>query len=142
MPAQGWIQYGALREELKPETSLGSLDWGRGVWDYQSYWNWASASGFLPDGRTVGLNLGCGFGDLSQATENCLVLDGQVHKLDTVKFDYESGNYMKPWKFSDSQGRLKLEFTPFKDRTAVTNLGVIYSQYLRLSYLLGLLYRR
>ena len=128
MPAQGWVQYGALREELGPDTCLGSLDWGRGVWDYQSYWNWASASGFLPDGRTVGLNLGCGFGDLSQATENCLVLDGQVHKLEQVKFDYESGNYMKPWKFSDSQGRLALEFTPFKDRTAVTNLGVIYSQ--------------
>lgn len=128
LPARGYIQYGALREELKPDTCLGSLDWGRGVWEYQSYWNWASASGFLPDGRTVGLNLGSGFGDLSQATENCLVLDGHVHKLDVVKFDYQPGNYMYPWKFSDSQGRLSLEFTPFKDRTAVTNLGIIYSQ--------------
>ena len=35
-----------------PPTCLGSLDWGRGVWEYRSFWNWASASGFLPDGRT------------------------------------------------------------------------------------------
>lgn len=128
LPAQGWIQYGVMREDLGPNTCLGSLDWGRGVWEYQSYWNWASASGFLPGGSSLGLNLGCGFGDLSQATENCLVLDGRIHKLDQVRFDYDSGDYMKPWKFSDNQGRLSLEFTPFKDRTAVTNLGIIYSQ--------------
>lgn len=128
MPAQGWIQYGDQREVLEAQTCLGSLDWGRGVWEYQSYWNWASASGYLTDGRTIGLNLGCGFGDLSQATENCLVLDGRVHKLDQVKFDYDPGDYMKPWKFSDSQERLALEFTPFKDRAAVTNLGIIFSQ--------------
>ncbi len=30
---------------------LGNLDWGCGVWDYRSFWVWASASGFLPDGR-------------------------------------------------------------------------------------------
>jgi len=35
---------------------------------------------------------------------------------------------MRPWKFSDSQGRLNLIFTPFKDRLAKTNLGIITSQ--------------
>ena len=101
---------------------------GRGVWDYRSFWNWASASGFLPDGRRLGLNLGCGFGDLSAASENCLVLEGRVHKLDQVRFEYERADYVKPWKFTDNEGRLSLDFVPFKDRTAVTNLGVIYSQ--------------
>jgi hypothetical protein len=81
LPAEGFLQYGELREELRPDTSLGSLDWGRGVWEYRSFWNWASASGFLPDGRTIGLNLGCGFGDLSHATENCTILNGRIHKL-------------------------------------------------------------
>lgn len=66
-----------VEEELRPDQTLGSPDWGRGVWEYSSFWNWASASGFLPDGRRVGLNLGCGFGDLSAATENCLVLEGR-----------------------------------------------------------------
>ncbi len=128
LPASGTARYGDLTETLDPRTSLGSLDWGRGVWEYRSYWNWASASGFLPDGRTVGLNLGRGFGDLSAATENALILDNRIHKLDQVNFDYVSGDYMKPWHFTDNQGRLDLVFTPFKDRTAITNLGVIYSE--------------
>jgi hypothetical protein len=127
LPASGTIRYGDVEETLDPAACLGSLDWGRGVWEYQSYWNWASASGFLPDGRTFGLNLGCGFGDLSRAGENALILDHRIHKLEQVKFDYTSGDYMRPWKFTDSEGRLDLVFTPFKDRTAKTNLGIITS---------------
>ncbi|MFZ5818288.1 MAG: DUF2804 domain-containing protein [Chloroflexota bacterium] len=128
LPASGHVEYGDLTERLDPATCLGSLDWGRGVWEYQSFWNWASASGFLADGRTLGLNLGCGFGDLSAASENAIVLDNRIHKLDQVKFDYVPGDYMKPWHFTDNQGRLDLTFTPFKDRTATTNLAVVASE--------------
>jgi hypothetical protein len=128
LPAEGFIQYGDLREELQPKTCLGSLDWGRGVWEYRSYWNWASASGFLPDGGTLGLNLGQGFGDLSKATENCAILNGRIHKLGAVRFDYSASNYMQPWHFTDDESRLELTFTPFKDRTAQTNLGMIFSE--------------
>ena len=128
MPAAGTIDYGDWHEDLNPAESLGSLDWGRGVWEYKCFWNWASASGFLPDGRRIGLNLGCGFGDLSRATENAVILEGCVHKLGVVKFDYQSGNYMRPWHFTDDEGHLDLTFTPFKDRTAQTNLGVIFSE--------------
>jgi hypothetical protein len=128
MPAQGTLRYGSDEEALQPDRSLGQLDWGRGVWAYRSFWNWASASGFLPDGRTVGLNLGCGFGDCSAATEDCLILDGRLHKLGPVKFDYNPANYLAPWKFSDEDGRLELVFTPFKERLARTNLLVIFSE--------------
>ena len=128
LPASGSLRYGDLQEELKPNESLGSLDWGRGVWEYQSFWNWASASGFLPNGATFGLNMGMGFGDLSAATENAFILNNRIHKLDKVKFDYVSGDYMQPWRFTDDQGRLDLTFTPFKDRLAQTNLGIITSE--------------
>jgi hypothetical protein len=128
LPAAGRLRYGEIEEEIDPHRSLASLDWGRGVWAYRSFWNWASASGFLADGRTVGLNLGCGFGDTSAATENCLVLDGRIHKLDQVRFDYQSGDYMKPWKFTDNQGRLDLDFVPFAERPARTNLMIITSE--------------
>ena len=128
LPASGKLDYGDIHEDLTPDRCLGSLEWGRGVWAYRSYWNWASASGFLPDGRRIGLNLGCGFGDTTAAAENCLILEGRVHKLEAVSFDYSSQDYMKPWRFNDSQNRLTLEFIPFKDRLARTNLGVIFSQ--------------
>jgi hypothetical protein len=128
MPASGFIHYGEAEETLIPHTCLGSLDWGRGVWEYQSFWNWASASGFLAEGRTIGLNLGCGFGDLSKAGENAVILDNRIHKLEQVKFDYTSDDFMQPWKFTDAEGRLDLVFTPFKERTAKTNLLVIDSE--------------
>jgi len=128
LPASGSLRYGDIRETLDPATCIGSLDWGRGVWEYRSFWNWASASGLLPDGRTVGLNLGCGFGDLSAATENAFILANRIHKLDQVHFGYVSGDYMKPWRFTDNEGRLDLTFTPFLERTARTNLGVIFSE--------------
>jgi hypothetical protein len=128
MPASGYIEYGGTRHVLNPKNCIGSLDWGRGVWEYQSFWNWASASGFLPDGRTIGLNLGQGFGDLSKATENAVIMDGRVHKLGKVPFEYKSGDYIQPWRFCDDAGRLDLTFTPFKDRTARTNLGIIFSE--------------
>lgn len=128
LPAEGNIKYGGQTEDLSPANCLGSLDWGRGVWEYKSFWNWASASGFLPDGQTVGLNFGCGFGDLSAATENCFVLNGRVHKLEQVIFDYDPKDFIRPWKFSDSDGRMNLIFTPFKERKAITNLGIIFSE--------------
>lgn len=128
LPAQGHIDYGDIHEDLDPGTCLGSLDWGRGVWEYQSFWNWASASGFMPDGRTIGLNMGSGFGDLSRAGENALILSNRIHKLGKIKFIYNPDDYMQPWMFTDDNGRMELEFTPFRDRTAITNLGIITSE--------------
>jgi len=128
LQAEGWIETGGQRLELSPETHLGNLDWGRGVWEYKSFWVWASASGFLPDRRRVGLNLGFGFGDTSAATENALILDGRIHKLGQVNFTYDSGDFMRPWRMVAPDGRLDLTFTPFLDRTAATNLLLITSE--------------
>ncbi len=128
LPADGLLHYGNLRQVISSNESLASLDWGRGVWAYKSFWNWASASGFLPDMRSIGLNLGCGFGDTSAATEDALILDGKIHKLDSVLITYDHADYMKPWRFVDSQGRLDLTFVPFKERIARSNLGIIVSE--------------
>lgn len=128
LPASGHIQYGEEKEFLSPDNCLGSLDWGRGVWEYSSFWKWASASGFLADGRTIGLNMGGGFGDTSQANENAFFVNGILHKLDTVTIDYSPGNYMAPWHFSDNNDRLSLQFIPFKERVSETRLGIIDSE--------------
>lgn len=128
LPATGWINYQGRQWEIHPDSCLGNLDWGRGVWAYRSFWVWASASGFLPDGRRVGLNLGYGFGDTTAATENALILEGRIHKLGAVEFTYRSGDFMQPWRMVAPDGRLDLEFVPFYDRTAATNLLLITSE--------------
>jgi hypothetical protein len=45
-----------------------------------------------------------------------------------VSFDYDPSDYDKTWRFRDDQGRLKLDFHPFKERLARTNLGIIFSE--------------
>jgi hypothetical protein len=128
LPANGWVDLGDKRYTLNPTECLGNLDWGRGVWEYRSFWVWASASGYLPAGRSLGLNLGFGFGDTSAATENAIILDGKIHKLGQVDFSYSSEDYTKPWKMTSPDGRLWLEFKPFLERVAKTNLLLIYSR--------------
>jgi hypothetical protein len=128
IPAEGRILLGEREIDVNPAESLGNLDWGRGVWEYNSFWVWASASGFLPDGRTVGLNLGFGFGDTSAATENALILDGRVHKLARVDTTYDNQDFRRPWRMVSPDGRMDLEFVPFVERVATTNLLVITSE--------------
>lgn len=128
LPAHGSATYAGTAYPLDPATTLGNLDWGRGVWEYRSFWIWASASAFLPDGRTLGLNLGGGFGDTSAATENAFVINGRVHKLGQVDIAYQRVDFMRPWRMTSPDGRLDLEFTPFKERLARTNLLLITSE--------------
>jgi hypothetical protein len=128
MPTSGWIVLGDRRLELQPDMALTSLDWGRGVWPYRTFWNWASASGFLPDGRTIGLNLGAGFGDLSAATENCFYVDGRMTKLGGLDFVYDPRDFFAPWRFVANDGKLNLRFTPFLERTNNLNLGILRTE--------------
>ena len=128
LPATGWVQRGDQRAAVTPQDSLGNLDWGRGVWEYRSFWVWASASTFLANRRTLGLNLGFGFGDTSVATENAVILDGQIHKLGEVRFDYDPADFMRPWRMTAPSGRLDLEFIPFKERLARSNVLLIQSE--------------
>jgi hypothetical protein len=128
IPVDGWVKFGDERFEISSKDSLANLDWGRGMWPYKSFWVWASASGFLPDGRTLGLNLGFGFGDTSNATENAIILNGRVHKLGEVHFDYDSTDFKRPWKLGARDDRLKLTFEPFIERVAQTNLLLITSE--------------
>ena len=128
MPASGWVEYQGKRFEIDPSSCLGNLDWGRGVWEYSSFWVWASASGFLQDRRCIGINLGFGFGDTSAATENCFILEGKIQKLGEVKFTYDNKNFKAPWTMNAPDGRLELVFTPFFERVAKTDALVLKSE--------------
>jgi hypothetical protein len=89
---------------------------------------WASASGFLGDGRSIGLNMGYGFGDTSAATENCFILEGKLQKLGEVKFSYDNQDFKAPWRMSSPDDRLELVFTPFFERVAKTDALILKSE--------------
>jgi hypothetical protein len=128
MRTQGFVEYQGKKYVMDPATCFTNLDWGRGVWEYTSFWVWTAASGLLADGRRIGLNLGFGFGDTSQATENCIILDGIIHKLGKVDYDYSNKDFKIPWKLKSDDGRLDLVFSPTFERVAKTDLKLIQSE--------------
>ncbi|MBN8608589.1 MAG: DUF2804 domain-containing protein [Caulobacterales bacterium] len=127
MRASGAVIIGGERFEFAPESAMGVLDWGRGVWTYDNTWYWGSASGVV-DGRAFGFNIGYGFGDTSAASENMVFVDGRAHKLSQVTFHLPHGPLDKaPWRFSSDDGRFEMSFAPIVDRASHMNLGVIES---------------
>lgn len=113
LPTEGVVRAGALRFDLAAGRALTTLDWGRGLWPYRTFWLWASGAGYLADGRIFALNLGAGFGDTRAATENCFFLEGRMTKLEEVEIDYDrAAPTARPWRFRAPGGRLDLELAP------------------------------
>jgi hypothetical protein len=75
LPARGEVQGG-------PIEGYACLDYGRGVWPARAEWRWASASGQLGGGESIGFNLGAIWTD----RENALFVDDRVEKLGPVRF--------------------------------------------------------
>jgi hypothetical protein len=128
MRTKGSITYQGQIFEMDPANCFANLDWGRGVWEYDSFWVWSGASGLLQDGRRIGLNMGFGFGDTSQATENCIILDGIIHKLGTIDYTYNDKDFKQPWTMKSDDGRLDLVFSPTFERVAKTDAFLIKSE--------------
>ncbi len=109
VPVRGTLAWHGTTYDLGALGVYGHHDWSAGYMRRQTFWNWGCLSGRLPDGRVVGLNVSCGVNETS-FTENCFWLDGRLHKLDTVHFDYDRRDPARPWRLSSFDGRLRLEF--------------------------------
>ena len=108
----------------------GVLDWGRGVWTYKNTWYWSSLSGVDEKGISIGFNLGYGFGDTSNASENMFFYNDKAYKLEDVLFNIPKtskgkDDYMSEWTFTSSDGKINLKFSPVMDRYTNTNIILI-----------------
>ena len=126
MRAEGEITLGDKTYSFTPDSSFGTLDWGRGVWTYSNTWYWGSGSG-LVDGNLFGFNIGYGFSDRSSASENMIFFNGKAHKFEDIEFIIPSDSFQKPWKFTSSDKRFEMDFVPILDRFDDTNIGIIQS---------------
>lgn len=131
MRAKGVVEYNGRPYYFQPEDSFGILDWGRGVWTYHNTWYWGAAAG-VADGHDFGFNIGYGFGDTRAASENMLFYDGHAHKLEQVTLRIpvdQKGReeYLRPWRFTASDHRFKMDFLPLHDRASRTAVGPLLS---------------
>lgn len=130
LPATGAVRLGgAEAARFESGRAFACLDFGRGIWPYSSFWNWASASG-TSEGRTIGLNLGGGWTDGTGMTENALCVDGRLTKLsEDVLFGYDPSDFARPWTIRTAlSGRVDLVFRPFYERVAKSDFLVVRSE--------------
>jgi len=126
MRSSGSFTIGRKTYQFDPQADMGSLDWGRGVWTYKNTWYWASLS--VLHGQTpLGLNLGYGFSDRSPASENTILYDGRIHKLEEVTFHFNPEHHLGPWHFTSSDKRLELTLHPILDRQSAFDLKILKS---------------
>lgn len=107
----GKLTAGGRTYDLNRLGVLGHHDWSAGYMRRHTFWNWGCLAGRTGDGRIVGMNVSCGVNETS-FTENCFWLEGKLHKIDTVRFEYDRNDLMRPWHLTSYDGRLDLTFQP------------------------------
>ena len=132
LSVSGNFKFGDLAYQFSKEKTLGVLDWGRGVWTYSNTWYWSSLNAYTQDGHRLGFNLGYGFGDTSNASENMFFYDDNAFKLEDIIFDIpknEKGKlqFKDEWKIYSQNKDVDLTFSPIIDRYSNTNALIIQS---------------
>ncbi|GHV84407.1 hypothetical protein AGMMS50230_00150 [Spirochaetia bacterium] len=112
---EGVMQFGTAEIYFTKDNAWGIYDWKREVRPRRDIRYWASACG-MANGRLVGFSVSRGLSDESAGSENAFFLDGVVHKLEQVTFFVPAGGWMEEWKFTSSDKRLEMTFTPSQER--------------------------
>ncbi|MFI6922551.1 DUF2804 domain-containing protein [Nonomuraea spiralis] len=121
-PARGRLRLGTAEFAIEETDSFAVLDHGRGKWPYAVTWNWAAGSG---PGRAV--QLGGKWTDGTGVTENALFTGGRLHKIgDELEWSYDRADWLRPWRITGP--RVEVEFRPFHEKVARTQLGVVASE--------------
>ncbi len=125
-PLTGRLTVDGTAYDVDPGNSFGVLDHGRGRWPYSITWNWGAGHGIV-DGRRIGVQLGGRWTDGTGSTENALFVDGRAHKIsDELRWEYDTRDWLRPWRIAGPG--VDVVFTPFHERAARTNLGVVASE--------------
>ncbi len=130
LPVEGYVKLGDRHYNFDPQNTFACLDFGSGIWRYQSFWNWGGFSQRLADGRTISANMGAGWTDGTGMNENGICLHGRLSKIsEDLCFGYDTKNYMAAWQVKTKEtDRINLQFTPFFERIAKTDIALIRSE--------------
>lgn len=96
---------------------FGLLDWGRGIWPYKHKWIWGNG-GTSVDGKFFGFNIGWGFGNTEQATENMFFYDNKAYKLGEVQ-EIKLGDV---YRYIDQDERFVFTAEPIFDNFTKTSI--------------------
>lgn len=101
------------------------LDWGRGIWPYTHEWYWGNLTANINETTKFGFNIGWGFGNLHDATENMYFINRKAYKVGALTVTYDEKDIMKPWHLEDKEGNIVLDFTPTFDNYTQNKFVVV-----------------
>lgn len=116
----GTVRWGKKTLDLHAINALAAVDFSAGFMRRETFWNWASLSHHLSDGRRLGLNLAAGVNETGN-TENALWLDGRLIKVDMVDFQFDRYQTNNSWALRSADGIIDLHFTPAGQRKEKIN---------------------
>ncbi len=129
MPTKGFVQFGDDRYEFGAPDAFAILDYGRGIWPYETKWNWASGSAWQ-GGDLVGLQFGALWTDGTGMNENGIMLNSKLYKIhEDMVIRYDTSNYMKPWTLkTECSDMVDLVLTPRMEKSQKINAGIIAAE--------------
>ena len=128
LPCTGHVTVGGTRYTMDGNQCHGVQDFGRGVWPYRSFWNWAVCSG-VQDGDAVGVNMGGKWTTGTGVNENGICINGRLHKvMEDLVWTYDPNDWMRPWRVCAPHSEMiDLTFEPIVARPSRISLGVLRS---------------
>lgn len=129
-PVEGRIETGGETIELSPEHDFCAIDIQKTYYPYRTFWYWATFAFRDSKGRLIGMNACEGLiEDDENFNENCSWVDGKINLLGAVRFSFEKGNVISPWRVTSLDGNMDLEFFPQGERKGRINLGIVMSDF-------------
>jgi hypothetical protein len=128
--AEGTVTIGDHIVRFDKESTYGTFNWCRGVWDYNNKTYWGTGSTEI-DGKPFGFNIGYRLYETEGVSENAVFYDGRIHKLDKVGFVIPGGlinpDYMSNWKITSNDGRFTGDFSPIVEKSSLLDLKFLIS---------------
>ncbi|MFI5394174.1 MAG: DUF2804 domain-containing protein [Candidatus Binatia bacterium] len=127
-PCEGSVTVGGRRYVMDPNDCHAVQDFGRGLWPYRSFWNWAVCTG-VQDGRPIGVNMGAKWTTGTGANENAICIGGRLYKImEDLRWDYDPSAAMQPWRVRSAHSdAIDLILHPIAVQSSNLNLGLLAS---------------
>ena len=107
--AYNWHAYGQVQGKSFTDGN-GGMDWGRGIFNYNTFWIWVSGMG-NSNGRKIGFNLGAGNdGGVQSSSDEAVFVDNVLHKVEGLRYEFDLNDLKKDIKITGKD--LEIIFEP------------------------------
>lgn len=111
MKATGIVRFGGNEYNLDKEPTTAYLDWTRISVPNKINYNQLVAEGVIRRSK-VTVHFSGGISEESEGIENCIIVDGKIIKLGSVKVKGHRKELRSNWKFQDKDNNIYVEFIP------------------------------